>query len=122
MVTNIDNSNSTLWPDSVTKAFIEIMVDEVTKGSMSNGMFHARTWTSMTTLLNAITNCSYKTEQLKEKMYSLRTMFHEFYSLLQNAGFKWNVETNTVIASEEDWQNYLKVWFNFFKILLVHLH
>ncbi|XP_058730952.1 uncharacterized protein LOC131602780 isoform X2 [Vicia villosa] len=108
MVTNIDNSDSTLWPDSVTKAFIKIMVDEVTKGNMSNGMFHTRTWTSMTTLLNSITNCSYKMEQLKEKMHSLRAMFHEFYSLLQNTEFKWNVETNTVIASDNDWQNYLK--------------
>ncbi|WJX55781.1 hypothetical protein P8452_41508 [Trifolium repens] len=58
MTTNIDNDDSTLWPDLVTKAFIDIMVDEVTKGNMTNGM--------------------------------------------------WNAETNTVTASEEVWQNYLK--------------
>jgi hypothetical protein len=114
MATNVDNSDSTLWPDLVTKAFIDIMVDEVTKGNMPNGVFHIGTWISMTTRLNSITNCSYKKEQLLEKMHGLRAMFHEFYSLLQNTGFKWNAETNNVTASEEVWQNYLKVWFNFY--------
>ncbi|GAU12508.1 hypothetical protein TSUD_377590 [Trifolium subterraneum] len=108
MTTNVDNIDSTLWPDLVTKAFIDIMVDEITKGNMPNGMFHTGTWTSMTTRLNSITNCSYKKEQLQEKMHRLRAMFHEFYSLLENTGFGWNEETNTVTASEEVWQNYLK--------------
>ncbi|MCH89116.1 F-box family protein, partial [Trifolium medium] len=108
MTTNVDNSDSTLWPDLVTKAFIDIMVDEVTKGNMPNGVFHQETWTSMTTRLNSITNCSYTKEQLQEKMHRLRAMFHEFDSLLENTGFGWNEETNTVTASEEAWQNYLK--------------
>ncbi|CAJ2678340.1 unnamed protein product [Trifolium pratense] len=106
--TNVDNSDSTLWPDFVTKAFIDIMVDEVTKGYMPTGVFHTGTWTSMTTRLNSITNCSYEKEQLKAKLHRLRAMFLEFYSLLQNTGFTWNAETNTVIASEEVWQNHLK--------------
>ncbi|XP_045819331.1 putative F-box/FBD/LRR-repeat protein At1g78760 isoform X1 [Trifolium pratense] len=108
MATNVDNSDSMLWPDLVTKAFIDIMVDEVTKGNMPNGVFLTGTWTSMTTRLNSITKRSYKKEQLQEKMHGLRAMFHEFYSLLQNTGFQWNAETNTVTASEEVWQNYLK--------------
>jgi len=110
MTTNVDNSDSTLWPDLVTKAFIEIMVDEVTKGNMQNGVFHTGTWTSMTAKLNSTTNCSYNKEQLKAQMHRLRAMFHEFYSLLQNTEFGWNAETNIVTASEEIWQNYLKVY------------
>ncbi|XP_039684555.1 L10-interacting MYB domain-containing protein [Medicago truncatula] len=108
VTTNVDSSDSMFWPDIVTKTFIDIMVDEVTKGNMSNGVFHTRTWTSMTNRLNSITNCSYEEEQLKAKMHCLRAMFHEFYSLLQNVGFVWNSETNTVTASEEVWKNYLK--------------
>ncbi|XP_024630860.2 uncharacterized protein [Medicago truncatula] len=108
MASNVDNSDSMLWPDLVTKAFIDIMVDEVTKGNMPNGVFHTSTWTSMTTRLNSITNRSHKKEQLKAKMDRLRAMFHEFYSLLQNTGFTWNAETNIVTASEEVRQNYLK--------------
>jgi hypothetical protein len=115
MTTNIDNDDSTLWPDLVTKAFIDIMVDEVTKGNMTNGMFYTETWTSMTTRLNSITNCSYEKEQLGAKFHRLQAMFLEFYSLLQNTGFRWNAETNTVTASEEVWHNYLKVWFHFYR-------
>ncbi|MCI31130.1 FBD-associated F-box protein, partial [Trifolium medium] len=68
---------------------------------MPNGVFDTGTWTSMTTRLNSITNCFYEKEQLKAKLHRLRTMFLEFYSLLQNTGFRWNAETNTVTASEE---------------------
>lgn len=109
MATNVDISDSKLWPDFVTKAFIDIMVDEVTKGNMPNGVFHNRTWTSMTTKLSSITNRSFKAGQLKAKMHRLRAMYREFYSLLQNTGFGWNAETNTVTASEEVWRNYIKV-------------
>ncbi|KAI5424576.1 hypothetical protein KIW84_030672 [Lathyrus oleraceus] len=108
MATNVDISDSKLWPDFVTKAFIDIMVDEVTKGNMPNGVFHNRTWTSMTTKLSSITNRSFKAGQLKAKMHRLRAMYREFYSLLQNTGFGWNAETNTVTASEEVWRNYIK--------------
>ncbi|CAL5213456.1 unnamed protein product [Lathyrus oleraceus] len=109
MATNVDISDSKLWPDFVTKAFIDIMVDEVTKGNMPNDVFHKRTWTSMTTKLSSMTNRSFKIVQLKAKMHRLRAMYREFYSLLQNIGFGWNTETNTVTASEEVWRNYLKV-------------
>jgi len=113
MATNDDNSDSKPWLDLETKAFINLMLDEVALltsryGNMSNDM-----WTSMTTMLNSITNRSYKKEQLKEKMHSLHAMYHEFYSLLQNAEFKWNAETNTVAATAEVWQNYLQVCLNF---------
>ncbi|KAI5427050.1 hypothetical protein KIW84_032470 [Lathyrus oleraceus] len=109
MATNVDISDSKLWSDFVTKAFIDIMVDEVTKGNMPNGVFHNRTWTSMTTKLNSITNQSFKARQLNAKMHRLWAMYHEFYSLLQNTRFGWDTETNTVTASEEVWINYLKV-------------
>lgn len=101
MTTNVDISDSKLWYDFVTKAFIDIMVDEVTKGNMSSGVFHNRTWTSMTTRLSCTTNRSFKVGQLKAKMHRLRAMYHEFYLLLQNMGFGWNAKTNTVTASEE---------------------
>ncbi|XP_045804102.1 L10-interacting MYB domain-containing protein-like isoform X1 [Trifolium pratense] len=110
MATSVDVSDAKLWPDNVIKAFIDIMVDEVTKGNMPNGVFHLRTWNSMTTRLNSVTNRSFTVRQLKAKMHRLRAiMYREFYSLSQNTGFGWNAETNTVTANEEVWRNYLHV-------------
>jgi hypothetical protein len=43
MATSVDFSDAKLWPDNVIKTFIDIMVDEVTKGNMSNGVFLVRT-------------------------------------------------------------------------------
>jgi hypothetical protein len=122
MTTSVDISDAKLWPDNVIKAFIDIMVDEVTKGNMPNGVFHVRTWNSMTTRLNSVTNRSFTARQLKAKMHRLRAMYREFYSLLQNTGFGWNAETNTVTANEEVWRNYLQVWFNFLSMLLAYIY
>jgi hypothetical protein len=90
MATSVDISDAKLWPDNVIKAFIDIMVDEVTKGNMPNGVFHVRTWNSMTTRLNSVTNRSFTARQLKAKMHRLQNMYREFYSLLQNTRFGWN--------------------------------
>ncbi|KEH34602.1 Myb/SANT-like DNA-binding domain protein [Medicago truncatula] len=76
---------------------------------MPNGVFHNRTWSSMMYKLSSITKQPFQALQLKAKMHRLRAMYREFYSLLQNIGFGWNAETNTVTASEEVWKNYLKV-------------
>lgn len=108
MTTNDDNSSSKLWPDLETKAFINIMLDEVALLTSRYGNMSNDVWTSMTTKLNAVTNRSYKKEQLKEKIHRLHAMYHEFYSLLQNTEFKWNAKTNTVAATAEVWQNYLQ--------------
>jgi hypothetical protein len=101
MATNVDINETKLWPDFVTKVFIDIMVDEVTKGNMPNGVFHTRTWSSMMYKLSTITNRPYQPDQLKAKMHRLRAMYREFYSLKHNTGFGWNAETNDVTATEE---------------------
>ncbi|XP_054782610.1 L10-interacting MYB domain-containing protein-like [Prosopis cineraria] len=75
---------------------------------MPNGVFHSRTWTSMTARLNSITNHSFNVKQLKQKVNQLQSMHREFTLLLKLTGFRWSAETNTVTASEEVWQNYLQ--------------
>ena len=78
---------SKLCPETAVKNFIDIMVEESTKGNMQNGGFHSRIWNSMTYWLNSITNCSYKKEQLKAKIHRLQALYHEFSLLLQHARF-----------------------------------
>ncbi|XP_054800480.1 L10-interacting MYB domain-containing protein-like isoform X2 [Prosopis cineraria] len=105
MKTNVD---SKMWTDPIVKALIDILVEEVQKGNMPNGVFHSRTWTSMTARLNSVTSRSFNVKQLKQKVNRLRSMHREFTLLLKHTGFGWSAETNTVTASEEVWQNYLQ--------------
>ncbi|XP_058782250.1 uncharacterized protein LOC131656577 [Vicia villosa] len=110
MTANVDDNDSKLWPDLETKAFINIMVNDVTFGYGGYG-YDCKSndvWTSRTAALNFVTNRCYKKEQLKAKMHRLQTMYREFHSLLQNSGFRWNAETNTISANAEVWQNYLQ--------------
>jgi len=89
----------------ITKVFIDITIDEVIKGNMPNGVFHNRTWTSMTTRLSSITKQLFQAIQLKANMHRLRAMYREFYSLLQNTRFDRNAKTNTVTVIDEVWKN-----------------
>ncbi|KAJ1402573.1 Myb/SANT-like domain [Sesbania bispinosa] len=108
MTSNVDISESKIWPELVVKVFIDIMVDEATKGNMPNGVFHSRVWNSMTIRLNSLTKRSYKSPQLKAKMHRLRANYREFSLLLQHTGFGWNPDTNTVTANSEVWRDYLR--------------
>lgn len=109
MANNVDNNDSKLWPDLVVKAFIDIMVEEVTNGNMPNGVFHSRTWTSMTEKLNSKTSRSYTAKQLKAKMHRLRGLYRVFDDLVNNSGLGWDPETKTVTTSEEVWKEYIRV-------------
>ncbi|XP_058788136.1 uncharacterized protein LOC131662384 isoform X2 [Vicia villosa] len=109
MTASIDDNDSKLWPDLETKAFINIMVNEVTLGYGGYGYVKSNdVWTSRTDALNFVTKRCYIKEQLKAKMHRLQTMYREFHSLLQNTEFRWNAETNTIAANAEVWQNYLQ--------------
>lgn len=110
MEANIDKNESKVWPEPIIKTYIEIMVDEVTKGNMQNGVFHPRVWNSMKDKLNSMTNRSFSVKQIKQKFNRLRTKHREFSLLLQHTGFGWDAETNTVTASEEVWQAYIRVY------------
>ena len=39
----------------------------------------------------------------------MHLLHHEFSTLINQIGFGWDVETNTVYALEESWQNYCRV-------------
>ncbi|XP_061340833.1 L10-interacting MYB domain-containing protein-like [Gastrolobium bilobum] len=109
METNAKKNDAKIWPDSIIKDYIHIMVDEVTKGNMQNGIFHTRIWNSIKYKLNSISNRSFSIKQIKQKFHRLRTRHHEFSLLLQYTGFGWDAKTNTVMASEEVWQSYIRV-------------
>ena len=44
-----------------------------------------------------------------QKFNRLQRKHREFSELLKQMGFGWNVETNTMQATEKMWQNYLRV-------------
>lgn len=52
---------------------------------------------------------SFKLNQVKAKFNRLRQKYRVFSQLMQQNGFGWDAETNTVIASHKAWESYLQV-------------
>lgn len=57
----------------------------------------------------AKTRQGYGVEKLKAKFTHLRRRDREFSDLIQCSGFGWDPVTNTVISSNEVWDDYINV-------------
>ncbi|XP_062085640.1 L10-interacting MYB domain-containing protein-like [Humulus lupulus] len=104
-ITDVDDA--CLWGPTVEKIFIDNLVDEVNKGNMASGQFGSKTWAKILEL-QIKSKRKYLIKQIKQKFNRLRTKYREFAELLKQTRFGWDHETNTVVASEEIWQNYLR--------------
>ena len=58
---------------------------------------------------NARTECAFDVKQIKLKFNRLRQQHDTFSHLLQQTGFGWDTETNTITTTEEVWSTYLWV-------------
>jgi hypothetical protein len=104
-----DVDDAKLWPPNVEKLFIQLMVDEMVKGNMQEGIFHKRIWDKILEELNKQSKRNYKFPQVKTKFNRLRQRHRIFSQLLQHTGLGWDAETNTVSGSDEVWMNVLAV-------------
>lgn len=91
------------------KLFIDIMVEEMHKGNMPMGIFKLKTWCKILEELNLRSKQSFKLKQVKAKYNRLKQKYRVFSQLLQQNGFVWHGETNSVTASDEVWESYLYV-------------
>ncbi|XP_048336047.2 L10-interacting MYB domain-containing protein-like [Ziziphus jujuba] len=106
---NDGGDDSTLWSATNEKIYIDVMVDLINKGGMKDGQFSSKEWTNMLEALNNKSKRNYNMKQIKQKFNRLRSKHREFSELLQQTGFGWDAETNTVNATDEMWQNYIRV-------------
>jgi hypothetical protein len=45
MMTELNDADDVkLWPPNVEKLFIQLMIEEMVKGNMQEGVFHKRIW------------------------------------------------------------------------------
>ncbi|XP_038691441.1 L10-interacting MYB domain-containing protein-like isoform X2 [Tripterygium wilfordii] len=99
---------NSLWSPVTEKLFVDIMVEQVSRGNMKSGVFHNKIWSSILVEMNTKTARNYQMKQIKAKFHRLRMKHRAFSDLLNHTGFGWDAATNTVTADEEVWENYLK--------------
>ncbi|KAL0007644.1 hypothetical protein SO802_009146 [Lithocarpus litseifolius] len=106
---NSSIDEDTLWTPQLEKLFIDIMLKEINKGNTADGQFSSDTWKKMLATLNELGKWSFTMTQFKGKFNRMRLLHHEFSTLINQIGFGWDAETNTVHALEEPWQNYCQL-------------
>ena len=85
------------------------MLKEINKGNMVDGQFNSDTWKKMLATLNELGKRSFTMTQFKGKFNRMCLLHCEFSTPINQTGFGWNAETNTIHALEKSWQSYCPV-------------
>ena len=78
-----------------SKDFYDIIVEEVTKGSIRSGQIGPKTWAKILEELQGKSKRKNLMKQVKQKFNRLCTKYREFSELLKQTSFGWDQKTNT---------------------------
>ncbi|KAG8389531.1 hypothetical protein BUALT_Bualt02G0239000 [Buddleja alternifolia] len=99
----------TIWTPEMDRYFINLMLEEVSKGNrIDDHLFSKRAWKHMTTLFNAKFNSKYEKDVLKNRHKMLRNLYRTLKNLLEQKGFKWDESRQMVTADNKDWDDYIQ--------------
>ena len=96
-----DAEDRKLWPEAVEKHFIDVLLEEDTKGNMPQGQFKTETWTVVMNEFNKRANKNYNKTQLIQKYQRMNGRHRTFSQFIAYTGMGWDPISNTMTASEE---------------------
>lgn len=108
-VTTLGNRSRTYWQPPMDRYFIDLMLDQVQKGSRIDGVFRKQAWMEMIAAFNAKFGFSYDLDVLKNRYKTLRRQYQVIKNLLDLDGFVWDDACQMVTADDYVWQDYIKV-------------
>ncbi|XP_062100697.1 L10-interacting MYB domain-containing protein-like [Humulus lupulus] len=108
---NVDIDNHASWPEAIESHYIGLLYEEAKKGLQTTAL-DTKGWLKIENDIFNSFGKRYKTPQLKSKFNRLRKTHREFSHLLEQIGMGWDPQTNTVTASDEVWDTYLKKYPN----------
>lgn len=109
----LSNRSRTYWQPPMDRYFIDLMLEQVRKGSRIDGVFRKQAWMEMIALFNAKFGFSYDMDVLKNRYKTLRRQYNVIKNLLDLDGFVWDDTRQMVTADDYVWQDYIKVCISF---------
>lgn len=97
------------WTTSLTNIMVEVMVNEVHGGHKQNKSFSKKGWKCICDEFRKRTGLTWERDQLKYRYAALRKLFATIKLLLDHADFKWDETTGLITATDEAWDQYIKV-------------
>ncbi|KAK7293115.1 hypothetical protein RJT34_15976 [Clitoria ternatea] len=96
------------WTPSMDQFFIELLLDQLSKGKKVDNGFDKNAWTDMLAMFNAKFGCQHGKRVLKNRFKKLLKCYCDITNLLRH-GFSWNEELQMLLADDDVWNAYAKV-------------
>ncbi|KAI3976228.1 hypothetical protein MKX01_019174 [Papaver californicum] len=106
-IANSGERPRTTWTPSMNRYFLDLVLEQVRRGNMTNQALRKQVWAHMTALFNEKFGFQYDKDILKNRFKSLRRKYNEITTLLNN-GFQWDQTMQMVVADDEMWDTYVK--------------
>ncbi|KAL5785946.1 hypothetical protein ACOSQ2_008338 [Xanthoceras sorbifolium] len=103
-----NDRSRTYWTPTMERFFIDLMLEQMHRGTRVGHTFSKQAWTDMLTMFNAKFGSQYDKDVLKSRYTNLWKQFNDVKNLLDQAGFSWDETRQMVIADDYVWDAYIK--------------
>lgn len=97
------------WTPELHEIFLDICLEQKLEGNKPGTYFTKEGWTNILELFYCKTGLSYEKKQLKNHWDISREQWKAWCKLVGTSSMKWDPETSTFGASDEDWTKYTQV-------------
>lgn len=97
------------WSPSTHELFLDLLIQETFKGNRPDTHYPKESWKSILETINQSTGRSYTRAQLKNHWDCTRKAWKIWCQVVGASIMKWDPNTRTFGATDEDWRIYLKV-------------
>lgn len=104
-----NDRSRTYWTPAMERYFIDLMLEQMHRGTRSGHTFNKQAWTDMLTMFNGKFESHYDKDVLKSRYTSLWKQFNDVKNILGQSGFSWDEACQMVVADDYIWDAYIKV-------------
>ncbi|XP_008220650.1 PREDICTED: L10-interacting MYB domain-containing protein [Prunus mume] len=104
-----NDRSRTYWTPAMERYFIDLMLEQMHRGTRSGHTFNKQAWTDMLTMFNGKFDSHYDKDVLKSRYTSLWKQFNDVKNILGQSGFSWDEACQMVVADDYIWDAYIKV-------------
>ncbi|KAK7278757.1 hypothetical protein RJT34_23793 [Clitoria ternatea] len=108
----IINQSKIDWSPMMDQFFVELMLDQLSKGNKIGHTFKKKAWIDMIESFNNRFGCQYGRVVLRNRFSVLRRHYCSINALLSKEGFSWDKTQHKVVADDQLWQNCIRVQHN----------
>lgn len=98
----------THWQPTMDRYFIDLMLDQVHKGTQIDGLFRKQAWIEMINMFNSNFGFKYDVDVLKNRYKTFKRQYSTIKKVLEAEGFSWDDLRQMVIADDRTWQDYIE--------------